>query len=159
MELDHMTDATGAFSTIIKSHAYLYWLTLGYRDLSSYSHHLPLTFPLHYPRRSGLFFFSPYHLDLLLLIMTVLELLASLIDVWLPSHLSGEFVAFLLSLCCLLTSFTCHASIRISAPQSWAFYHPKFIHCRTDLLHEVKRKAFGLYCNRVMKDLETFNSR
>ena len=94
------------------------------------------------------------------LIMTVLELLVSLIDVWLPSHLSGEFViAFLLSLCCLLTSFTCHASIRISAPQSWAFYHPKFIHCRTDLLHEVKRKAFGLYCNRVMKDLETFNSR
>ena len=129
------------------------------------------------------------------LIMTVLELLASLIDVWLPSHLSGEFVvAFLLSLCCLLTSFMCHASIwisawlpshlsgefvvafllslrclltsfmchasiRISAPQSWAFYHPKFIHCRTDLLHEVKRKAFGLYCNRVMKDLETFNSR
>ena len=48
--------------------------------------------------------------------MTVLELLASLIDVWLPSHLSGEFVvAFLLSLCCLLTSFMCHASIWISA--------------------------------------------
>ena len=64
-ELDHMMDATGAFSTIIKSHAYLYWLTLGYHDLSSYSYHLPLTFPLCYPQRSGLFFFSPYHLDLL----------------------------------------------------------------------------------------------
>ena len=152
--------------------------------------HLPSLFIIHEGLFFPLSFRSPTYL-----IMTVLELLASLIDVWLPSHLSGEFVvAFLLSLCCLLTSFMCHASIwisawlpshlsgefvvafllslrclltsfmchasiRISAPQSWAFYHPKFIHCRTDLLHEVKRKAFGLYCNRVMKDLETFNSR
>ena len=82
-------------------HTCIGWLC--YHDLSSYSHHLPLTFPLCYPQRSGLSFFP-----LIILISYVFdnELLASLIDVMLPSHLSGEFVVtFLLSLHCLSTSF------------------------------------------------------
>lgn len=82
----------------------------------------------------------PYHLDLVLivfaLLMAVLDYRASVKDLWLPSHLWGEFVvAFCLSLLINIS-----VSIKISPPnqnQTWEFCNPKFIRGCADLLHEI----------------------
>ena len=82
----------------------------------------------------------PYYLDPVLivfaLLMAVLDYRASVKDLWLPSHLWGEFVVAF----CLSLSINISVSIKISPPnqnQTWEFCNPKFIRGCADLLHEI----------------------
>ena len=91
------------------------------------------------------------------LIMTFLELHASLEDVRLPSHQSGEFVvAFCLLMFINIFSASCiHLDHSLQSESNLCILPPQLHTWPRDLLHEIKRNALELYCNRTMKDLET----
>ena len=85
------------------------------------------------------------------LMMAVLGFRASVKYVRLPSHQSGEFVAFCPHL--FINIFSASASIYKISPlnqdQTWEFSHPKFIRGRPDLLHEIKLSSLELHWNDV----------